>query len=74
MKILLLGGNGWLGGLFTRYAREQGEEVTFLNGEINTIETIPSDVTTVVNFAAKANIDWCEYNKVDTFKSNGGLL
>ena len=70
MKILVLGKQGWLGDIFYNYVKTQGGNITYSDTNINLITSFASDITHVVNFAAKANIDWCESNKNATFYSN----
>ena len=70
MKILILGQNGWLGGIFYNYLLKMGVDVVHCHHDINSIQVLDSDITTVVNFAASANIDWCEKNKNRTFWNN----
>ncbi len=70
MKILILGKRGWLGSLFYNYLKKIGVPVDFDNNEINMIDRLDPDITAVVNFAASANIDWCEKNKNKTLFNN----
>lgn len=70
MKILILGKQGWLGSIFYDYLLKMGVEVTSSHEDINSIKTLDPGVTVVVNFAASANIDWCEKNKNRTFWNN----
>jgi dTDP-4-dehydrorhamnose reductase len=70
MKILILGKEGWLGGMFYDYLVKMGVEVTSNGDDINSLQFLEPDITTVVNFAAYASIDWCEQNKNKTFWSN----
>lgn len=70
MKVLVLGAEGWLGGMFYNYLKSVGVPVAQTHGDINSICYLDPDVTTVVNFAASASIDWCEKNKNATFWNN----
>ena len=70
VKILILGARGWLGGLFYDYLLNMGYDVTHRHEDINSIKKLDPDVDVVVNFAASANIDWCEKNKNRTFQNN----
>jgi len=70
MKILILGKQGWLGGMFHDYLISKGIEVTHRHEDINSIKRLDPDVTVVINFAASASIDWCEKNKNKTFHNN----
>ncbi len=70
MKVLILGKNGWLGGMFYDYLTKSGVAVAYDHSDINSIRSIGPDITAVVNFAASANIDWCEKNKNLTFQNN----
>lgn len=70
LKILILGKNGWLGGLFYNYLLKMGVDVVSRHDDINSIQSLDPGVTVVVNFAASANIDWCEKNKNRTFYNN----
>ena len=70
MKILIFGKNGWLGNIFYNYLIKKEIDVTHCHQDINTIQSIDPGVTVVVNFAASANIDWCEKNKNRTFWNN----
>lgn len=83
MKILILGKKGWLGSRFYDYLVGEGVEVTDHlpsddagsfnhnpRGDINLIDRLDDDITAVVNFAASADIDWCEKNKNKAFWNN----
>jgi len=70
MKILIFGKNGWLGNIFYNYLIKKEIDVTHCHQDINTIQSIDPGITVVVNFAASANIDWCEKNKNRTFWNN----
>jgi len=71
MKILVLGSNGWLGGLFYDYLEERGVDVAnCTHHDINAFQILEPDIDVVVNFAASTNIDWCEKNKNRTFWNN----
>jgi len=70
MKVLILGKNGWLGGLFHDYLIAKGVEVTYRHEDINSIKELDPNVTVVINFAASASIDWCEKNKNRAFHNN----
>lgn len=69
-KILILGRHGWLGGRFYDHLMKLGIDVTWCHHDINAIQVIDPGVTHVINFAASANIDWCEKNKNRTFWNN----
>lgn len=69
-KILILGKQGWLGGIFYEYLAKMGIEATWCHHDINAIQFLDPGITHVVNFAASANIDWCEKNKNRTFWNN----
>lgn len=70
MKTLILGKQGWLGGIFYDYLTKKGIEVTSRHEDINSIVELDPDIDVVVNFAASANIDWCEKNRYRTFWNN----
>lgn len=70
MKILILGKRGWLGGRFCDYLLGHNIDVTWNHEDINLIQTFDPGISVVVNFAASANIDWCEKNKNRTFWNN----
>jgi dTDP-4-dehydrorhamnose reductase len=70
MKILILGRGGWLGGRFYDFLKEKNIEVATNPFDINSINILDPDVGAVVNFAASADIDWCEKNKNIAFWNN----
>jgi dTDP-4-dehydrorhamnose reductase len=70
MKILILGKDGWLGGMFFNYLKKIGIDVIHCHHDINSIQKLTPDITHVVNFAASTDIDWCEKNKNRTFWNN----
>jgi dTDP-4-dehydrorhamnose reductase len=71
MKILVLGSNGWLGGLFLKHLEEHGIETAHCSHhDVNAFQILETGITHVVNFASSTNIDWCEKNKNRTFWNN----
>jgi dTDP-4-dehydrorhamnose reductase len=65
MKILVIG-NGYIGTMIREYLKGAGYKERL--ADITSATLKPFDV--VVNTAAKTDIDWCEKNKIETFKSN----
>lgn len=69
MKILILGKNGWLGGMIYDYLEKAGHEMSYCHHDINSVQKIDT-ADVVINCAASTDIDWCEKNKNRAFWNN----
>jgi len=76
---LVYGGKtGWVGGLLMELLRAQGDIAVAAEARLESREAVEAEMdrvkpTYVVNAAGKTgrpNIDWCETNKVETFRAN----
>ncbi|MEI7741549.1 MAG: sugar nucleotide-binding protein [bacterium] len=75
MKILMFGGRGQLGSAYERYFKTHGISVEITRVEIRDLVAVTKAITStkpdvVLNLAARANIDFCEENKLTAFDSN----
>lgn len=75
MNILIFG-KGQLGQAYYDYFNNQGKTVSIADGvDIRKIDEVKWAITnsgadTVINTAAKTNLDWCELNRLECFDTN----
>ncbi len=75
MRILILG-RGWIGTMLREYVEKAGWEASnpeiLIGGDTLKKEEISllKSAQVIVNTAAHTNIDWCEKNKIEAFRSN----
>ena len=75
MKKILIFGNGQLGNMYREFFNYYGDKVEISKADITNEEQVSKEIENfkpevVINTAAKTNTDWCEENKIETFKVN----
>lgn len=71
-KRFIVIGNGWLGSMIIADLRQDGHEVLVVKTQEEALHNLPH-YDTLINAAAKTNIDWCEKNKLECFMANVDL-
>lgn len=78
-RVLLFGGNGWLGGTLTRLLRERSDVELHLatsrledrSGVANELDRVkPTRVLNAAGVTGRPNVDWCESHKEETVRVN----
>jgi len=78
-RVLLFGGNGWLGGILVRLLRERSDvELHVATSRLEDRNSVASELdrvkpTRVLNAAGvtgRPNVDWCETHKEETMRVN----
>ncbi|KAK8949387.1 putative rhamnose biosynthetic enzyme 3 [Platanthera zijinensis] len=78
LKFLIYGRTGWIGGLLGKICEEQGILYEYGKGRLQDRAQLESDVrnvkpTHVFNAAGltgRPNVDWCEFHKQETIRTN----
>ncbi|KAJ9159788.1 hypothetical protein P3X46_025262 [Hevea brasiliensis] len=78
LKFLIYGGTGWIGGMLGKLCEKQGIPFSYGKGRLENRSEILDDIqavspTHVFNAAGvtgRPNVDWCEFHKLETIRSN----
>ncbi|MFH1751550.1 MAG: sugar nucleotide-binding protein [archaeon] len=73
MKVFVTGHNGFLGKKIVKVLKEKHEIITSNDLDIESKENVKKNLTDceiVIHCAGQANVDWCEQNKLETWKTN----
>lgn len=78
LKFLIYGRTGWIGGLLGKLCESQGIDYAYGSGRLENRVSLEADIanvkpTHVFNAAGvtgRPNVDWCEYHKIETIRTN----
>ncbi|OMO89634.1 NAD-dependent epimerase/dehydratase [Corchorus capsularis] len=78
LKFLIYGRTGCIGGMLGRICEAQGIPFAYGSGRLEDCESLrndiaaaqPSHVFNAAGATGRPNVDWCEFNKIETLRSN----
>ncbi|KAJ8749317.1 hypothetical protein K2173_018800 [Erythroxylum novogranatense] len=78
LKFLIYGRTGWIGGLLGKLCEKQGIAYKYGKGRLENRSQLLADIQTVepthvfnaAGVTGRPNVDWCEYHKTETIRTN----
>ncbi|EOY24594.1 Nucleotide-rhamnose synthase/epimerase-reductase, putative [Theobroma cacao] len=78
LRFLIYGRTGCIGGLLGRICEAQGIPFAYGSGRLEDRESLRADIVAVqpshvfnaAGATGRPNVDWCEFNKIETIRSN----